>query len=51
MKDFVQRAIRVLRVATRPSEEEYAEAVKITGAGILFIGGLGFTVSLLFKVI
>ena len=51
MKDFVKRAIRVLRIATRPSEEEYMEAVKITGSGILFMGGLGFFISLLFKVI
>lgn len=51
MNDFIKKAVRVLKVATRPTPEDYMEAVEITGAGIVSIGALGFIISLLFKVI
>jgi protein transport protein SEC61 subunit gamma-like protein len=40
---------RVLKMARKPTEEEYSKTSKITGAGILLIGGVGFTVWLLAK--
>ena len=38
---------RVLKMARNPTNEEYEKTSKITGAGILIIGGLGFLIFLL----
>ena len=40
---------RVLKMARKPTNEEYSKTSKITGAGILLIGGVGFLVYLLAK--
>lgn len=40
---------RVLKMARKPTDEEFAKTSKITGAGILVVGGLGFVVWLLAK--
>ncbi|MFB6143986.1 MAG: protein translocase SEC61 complex subunit gamma [Candidatus Nanohaloarchaea archaeon] len=33
---------RVLKIATKPDREEFEMSAKITGAGILIIGAIGF---------
>ena len=38
---------RVLKMARKPTEEEYNKTSKITGLGIILIGGLGFLVWLI----
>jgi protein transport protein SEC61 subunit gamma-like protein len=38
---------RVLKMARKPTSEEYAKTSKITAAGILLIGGLGFVIFLI----
>jgi len=38
---------RVLKMARKPTNYEYAKTSKITGAGILLIGGLGFLIFLI----
>ena len=38
---------RVLKMARKPTNEEYVKTSKITGAGILLIGGLGFLIFLM----
>ena len=38
---------RVLKMARKPTNEEYAKTSKITWVGILIIGGIGFLVYLL----
>jgi protein transport protein SEC61 subunit gamma-like protein len=38
---------RVLKMARNPTNEEYEKTSKITGAGILIIGGIGFLIFLL----
>ncbi len=38
---------RVLKMARKPTDDEFAKTSKITGAGILLIGGLGFLIFLL----
>jgi protein transport protein SEC61 subunit gamma-like protein len=38
---------RVLKMARKPTDEEYSKTSKITGAGIILIGGLGFLIFLL----
>ncbi len=40
---------RVLKMARKPTNEEYMKTSKITALGILLIGGLGFVVYLLAK--
>ena len=35
---------RVLRMARKPTNEEYQKTAKITGAGILLIGAIGFII-------
>ena len=38
---------RVLKMARKPTNDEYQKTSQITGAGILLIGGIGFVVYLL----
>jgi len=38
---------RVLKMARNPTNEEYAKTSKITGLGIVIIGGMGFLIYLL----
>ena len=38
---------RVLKMARKPTDEEYSKTSKITGLGVLLIGGLGFVIFLL----
>ena len=40
---------RVLKMARKPTNEEYVRTSKITFVGILLIGGLGFLIFLLVK--
>ena len=40
---------RVLKMARKPTNDEYSKTSKITGAGILLIGGLGFLIFLVAK--
>ena len=40
---------RVLKMARKPTNDEFSKTSKITGLGILLIGGLGFVVYLLAK--
>lgn len=35
---------RVLRMARKPTNEEYEKTIKITGLGILGIGAIGFVI-------
>ena len=38
---------RVLKMARNPTEEEFGKTSKITGLGMLVIGGIGFLIFLL----
>ena len=40
---------RVLKMARKPTNEEYVKTSKITFAGMLLIGGLGFVIFLMVK--
>ncbi len=35
---------RVLRMARKPTSEEYSRTIQITGVGLLLLGGLGFLI-------
>ncbi len=40
---------RILKMARKPRRDEYVKILEISGAGLLLIGFLGFTIYLLFK--
>jgi protein transport protein SEC61 subunit gamma and related proteins len=42
---------RVLRMARKPTNEEYSKTSKITGLGILLIGAIGFIIMIINKVV
>ena len=42
---------RVLKMARKPTDEEYDKTSKITFVGIILIGGLGFTIWLLSTIV
>jgi protein transport protein SEC61 subunit gamma-like protein len=35
---------RVLKMARKPSPEEYSKTIQITGIGLMLLGGLGFLI-------
>lgn len=51
IKDFLKNAARVMRVATKPSSEEFLASSKITGLGIILVGTIGFLMFLVFQFI
>ena len=44
ISSFVQNAIRVLKLATKPKKEEFWTVAKITGLGIIVLGLVGYVV-------
>jgi protein transport protein SEC61 subunit gamma-like protein len=46
LKDKLGTYTRVLRLARKPDSKEYQQVAKITGAGILLIGFIGFLIKL-----
>jgi protein transport protein SEC61 subunit gamma-like protein len=42
---------RVLKMARKPTSEEFAKTVQLTGVGLLLLGGLGFLIYLLMTVV
>jgi protein transport protein SEC61 subunit gamma-like protein len=42
---------RVLKMARKPTDDEYVKTSKITGLGILLIGGLGFVIFLITTIV
>lgn len=46
---FFKSCKRVLKVATKPSNEEFLKTSKVTGLGILLVGAVGFVIFLIFR--
>ena len=46
LKRFIVESKRVLRVTRKPSKEEFKTIVKVSGAGILIIGFVGFVLQM-----
>lgn len=42
---------RVLKMARKPTNDEYAKTSKITAVGIMLIGGLGFVIFLIAQIL
>lgn len=45
--NFIKQSKRVLKVAKKPSREEYLNVSKVTGIGIIIIGVIGFIISII----
>lgn len=39
--------VRVLKMATTPTKQEFLQVSKIAGAGILFVGFIGFLIGVI----
>ncbi len=48
---FINEYRRVLKVTRKPTREELALLVKVTGAGIILLGLVGFTLTILTMII
>ncbi len=43
--------IRIIKIARKPTKEEFTRIAKITGAGIVIIGLIGFIVQAVYNVV
>ncbi len=43
--------IRVLRIAKKPTKEEFMAIVKVTGIGMLLVGFIGFIIQMIKQII
>ncbi len=51
ISDKFQKYIRVLQIMKKPDREEFWTSAKVTGAGILIIGLVGYVVYLIMSAI
>ncbi|HEB37684.1 MAG TPA: protein translocase SEC61 complex subunit gamma [Thermoplasmatales archaeon] len=42
---------RIIKMARKPTEEEYYKTLKVTFVGMLVIGGIGFTIYIIKQVV
>jgi protein transport protein SEC61 subunit gamma-like protein len=49
LKSFYEKCKRVWMVLKKPSREEFLKVAKVSAAGILIIGILGFLISIIMK--
>jgi len=50
-KTFIDRCIRILRIARKPTRKELDEILKITGIGMIFVGSIGMAMYVIFSFI
>ncbi|MBD3389349.1 protein translocase SEC61 complex subunit gamma [Candidatus Micrarchaeota archaeon] len=48
---FLNRCMRILHIARKPTKKELDEIIKITGLGLLVVGSIGMAMYLIFSVI
>jgi len=41
---------RILKMARKPTRDEYSKVVTITGLGIILVGGVGFAIYMILQV-
>lgn len=51
IKSFMLKCVRVWRITKKPDLEEFKTIAKVSAAGVLIIGFIGFAVSLIMKVL
>ena len=48
LRKWIEKYIRVLKVARKPTKEEYFRSLKVVFAGVAILGSIGFGVYLIF---
>jgi len=48
VNDFIQKALRVLRVCYRPTQDEFYTTIKVTALGMIGIGVIGYVITIIF---
>jgi protein transport protein SEC61 subunit gamma and related proteins len=51
LKTFITECKRVLKLTKKPSNEEFSTIVKISALGMLFIGAIGFILTVFRNII
>ncbi|MFW5746303.1 MAG: protein translocase SEC61 complex subunit gamma [Nanoarchaeota archaeon] len=51
LKTFINECKRVFKVTRKPTKQELSVMVKVTGAGILLVGFMGFIIYLVRQLI
>lgn len=51
MRELIEPYVNVVRLARKPRRKEFWKVAKITAAGILVIGGMGFLTYLLMDIL
>lgn len=51
MREFIERSLRILHIAKKPTRRELEEIIKIAGLGILVIGFTGVVLYAVFSVL
>ncbi|MEW5996916.1 MAG: protein translocase SEC61 complex subunit gamma [Candidatus Micrarchaeota archaeon] len=51
MKEFIERCLRILHIARKPSRRELDEIMRIAGLGILVVGFTGLVLYVIFSII
>ncbi len=46
-REFLDQAVRIYRMAKKPTPEEFKRTAKITGLGITVLGTLGFIIHMI----
>jgi len=46
----LQEYKRIIKIARKPTKEEFERTLKITGLGVLLIGLVGFIIQVIFQV-
>jgi protein transport protein SEC61 subunit gamma-like protein len=49
LKSFIEKCKRVWMVLKKPTKDEFLKVAKVSAAGILIIGALGFLISVIMK--
>lgn len=50
LKEFTQECIRVLKVTKKPTGKEFKTTLLISSLGVLLIGLIGFTITMIWQV-
>jgi protein transport protein SEC61 subunit gamma-like protein len=51
LNESIQKALRVLRVCYKPTQEEFYTTLKVTGLGMVGIGLLGYVITAVFQLL
>ncbi len=49
--DEIKMGIRIIKIARKPTPEEFRKIAKVTGVSMALIGILGLVISVIFKLI